>query len=370
MTIEEKELQELAKVEYKTPILSVYLNVDPTQRTSEEYLLSLRNMLKEVEGRAASEDIAAVQRYFEHEYDWSGRGVVIFSCNAEDFWRAYTVAVPVASGATLARRPYLSPLAALMDAYGRYAVVLVDRQSVRLMAFQLGKLAQEQAFEGEEVRKLKKGRGSSGGPGRRGGAPISSRREEEVVTRNLKEAAKFVDMFCRQYKPRQLILAGTDHTIAQFEDFLPKSLQEQVIGTMTVSVGAGEPEIREQSLGIIQRADREREAKIVQAALTAAAKGKEGVAGLEGTLSAAHEGRILTLVIDRHYHAPGYRCNNCGYLTAEAMEICPFCGGTFAEIPDAAEAVVTKVIEDGGTIEVVDDNAQMAQTGIGALLRY
>ncbi len=370
MAIDEKELRELAKFECDTPVLSVCLNVDPTERTSEEYLLSLRHMLEEMEGQAAAEDIAAVQRYFEHEYDWSGRGVMVFSCAAADFWRAHSLAMPVASGVTLARRPYLSPLAALMDAYGRYAVALVDRQGVRLLLFQLGELILQQAFEGKEVRKLKKGRGSSGGAGRRGGAPISSRREEEVALRNLRDAAKFTNRFCRRHKPQRLILAGAEPTVAQFRDLLPKARRKNVIGTLSIGPGATEPEIRARSLEILQRVEKEREARIVEATFTAAAKGKEGVIGLDETLSAAHEGRIRTLVIDRHYRAPGYRCSNCSYLTTQALTTCPFCGGTFIEIPDAAEAVVTKVIEEGGEIEVVDDNPQMEQAGIGALLRY
>ena len=70
---DEKELRKLTQVESDTPILSIYLNVDPTEHNSDEYLLSLRHMLEEVEGEAAAEDIAAVQQYLAHEYDWSGR---------------------------------------------------------------------------------------------------------------------------------------------------------------------------------------------------------------------------------------------------------------------------------------------------------
>jgi len=368
--IDEKELRRLAKFQSDAPILSVYLNVDPTEHTSEEYLLSLRHMLEEVEGQAAPEDIAAVQRYFEHEYDWSGRGVIVFSCVAADFWRTYSLAVPIASGVTLARRPYLSPLAGLMDSYGRYAVALVNRQGVQLFLFQLGELVRQEIFKGKTVRKLKKGRGSSGGPGRRGGAPISSRREEEAATRNLREAAKSTNRFCRRHKPQRLILAGAEPTIGQFRDLLSKALQEKIIGTMGIEPTATEPEIRERSLEILQRVEKEREAMMVEAVFTAAAKGREGVVGLDETLSAAHEGRIRTLVIARDFHAPGYRCDQCGYLTTQTPITCPFCGGTFVEIPDAAEAVVTRVVEEGGEIEVVDHHPRLAQAGIGALLRY
>ncbi len=368
--IDEKELRKLTRFQSDNPILSIYLNVDPTEHTSEEYLLSLRRILEEVEDEANPEDIAAVRRYFEHEYDWSGRGVIIFACVKADFWRVYPLNIPVASGATVARRPYLSPLAALMNAYGRYAVILVSRQDAQFFLFQLGELVEQQVVAGSQVRKLKKGRGSSGGPGRRGGAPISSRREEEMVTRNLREIAKEAARFSRRHKPQHMILAGAEPTVAQFRDLLPKSLRGKVIGSFGADPGTTKPELLERSLQIIRQAEETRKAEIVQAVFTAASKGREGVVGLDGTLSAAHEGRIRTLIIDRSYRAPGYRCDHCDYLTTQALDTCPFCGGKFIEIPDAAEAVVTKVIEEGGNVEVVDQNPQLAPAGVGALLRY
>lgn len=370
MAIDEKELRELAKIQTEVPILSVYLNVDPTQRTSEEYLLSLRQMLKQVEGQAAPEDIAAVRQYFEHEYDWSGRGVVVFSCASAGFWRDYVLAVPVASGVTLARRPYLSPLAGLMDAYGRFAVMTVERKGARFLLFHLGELVAEEEYEGEAVRKLKKGRGSSGGASRRGGAPVSSRHEEEVALRNLRGAAQAASRFYRRHKPDRVILGGAEPTVSQFRDLLTKELQEKVVGTIGIDPGATERDVLERSLPVLRKVERDREEAVVEAVFTAAAKGREGVIGLDETLSAAHEGRVRVLVIDRDFHEPGYRCDHCGYLTTHSPGTCPFCGGTFVEIPDAAEAVVTKVIEEGGEIEVVDNHPRLAQAGVGALLRY
>ena len=367
---DEKELRTLTKVQSDTPILSIYLNVDPTERSSDEYLLALRHMLEEVQGLAAPEDITAVQQYLTHEYDWSGRGVVVFSCAASDIWRTYILDVPVVSGITVARRPYISPLAALMDTYGRYAVALVERQGAQLFLFQMGTLIEQESIEEETVRRMKKGRGSSGGPGRRGGAPISSRREEEAVMRNLRRLAKAVHRFVRRRKPQRVILAGAEPTITQFHDTLPRSVQEKVIGTFGADPGATPVEIRERSLQVLNLLEEKRKAELVEAIFTAAGKGREGVVGLDETLSAAHEGRVRTLVIAREYHAPGYRCNNCGYLTTQALETCPFCGGTFVEIPDAAEAVVTQVVEGNGEIEVVEQHPLLAQAGVAALLRY
>ncbi len=366
----QEDLRELATYRAETPILSVYLNVDPMEHTTDEYKLALRQMLRHAEGIAAPEDMAAVERFFDHEYDWSGRGVVVFSGAKEEFWRTYSLAVPVASGVTTARKPYIWPLAALVDAYGSYSVALVDRQEVRLLLFDMGELQATDGYLGAEVRKLKKGRGSSGGPGRRGGAPISSRREEEVAQRNIRKAVKATERFCRQHSPQRLIIAGAERTVSQFREALPKPLQEMVIGSFSTDMNASEPEIRERSLEVLRQVEKEREGALVEAVFTAAAKGRGGVIRLADTLGAAHEGRIQTLVITRDYHQPGYQCRNCAYITDQALEMCPFCGGEFAEIPDAAEALVTRVIEDGGKVEVVDDHPKIAEFGVGALLRY
>jgi peptide chain release factor subunit 1 len=364
------DLRELAAYQAQTPILSVYLDVDPTKHTTDEYKLALRQMLKRAEGSAAPEDIAAVERFFNHEYDWSGRGVAVFSCNSEGFWRAYSLAVPVTSRVTAARKPYVWPLAALVDAYGSYLVALADRQGVRLSLFEMGELQAMDGYIGEEVRRLKRGRGSSGGHGRRGGELVSSQHEEEMVKRNIREAVEITRQFWEQHKPQSLILAGADPTVIQFREALPKHLQEKVIGSFSADTNASDVEIRDRSLEILEQVEQEREDALVEAVFTAAAKGRGGVIRLADTLGAAHEGRIQTLVVARDYRQPGYQCRNCGYITDQSLKVCPFCGDTFAEIPDATEALVTKVIEDSGKVEVIDSHPKIAEFGVGALLRY
>lgn len=366
----QEDLRELAAVRLEEPVLSVYLNVDPTDRTREEYRLELRQLLKEADGIAADADIEAVEAFFDHEYDWSGRGAAVFSCQKQDFWRTHSLAVPVRSGVTVANRPYIKPLAEVADAYGSYAVAVVDRRQARLYVFDLGKLRARDEFVGEDVRKLKRGRGSAGGHGRRGGAPISSQHEEEVVRRNVRDAAARMKSFWEEHEPQRLIVAGNDGIVARFQEALPKHLQNRVIGAFSADMNAPESEIRERSVEVLMQVEEQRKEAIVDAVFTAAAKGANGVIRLADTLGAAHEGRIQTLVIDRHYHRSGYRCQHCGYITDHDLERCPFCGGDFAEIPDAAEALVTKVIEEGGEVEVVEDNPKVKEFGVGALLRY
>ncbi len=368
----ENDLQELVGFHSEeSPVLSLYLDVDPTKRTTDEYKLVLRGLLKGISGQARRKDVGAVERYFDHEYDWQGKGVVLFSCLERDFWRVYPLAVPVENHVYVGQRPYIKPLTNILDAYGRYGVVLVDQEGARLFLFQLGELQETSGTIGEEVKRMKHGSGSAAG--RRGGATgRTGRREEEIAQRNLKEAAELTAKFCAGGQCDRIILGGTEQTVAQFQEMLPKDLQGQVVGSFPAVMTALETEVSDRSLDIIAEVERERDNELVESVITAAAKGGAGVIGLADTLGAVHEGRVRTLVVDEGYRATGYRCQHCGYISAQVQkEECPFCGGKVRRIDDAVNLIVREVIDQGGQVAVVRDSADLEKAGhIGALLRY
>ncbi len=367
----EKDLQELVDFQSdKSPVLSLYLDVDPTKHTTDEYKLVLRGLLKEAADRAQREDIAAVERYFDHEYGWQGKGVAIFSCLEQDFWRAYPLAVPVKNHVYVGDRPYITPLTEVLDAYGRYGVVLIDQEGARLFLFHLGELQETSGTIGEEVKRMKHGRGSSAG--RRGGVGArTGRKEEETALRNLREAAELTAKFCTGGRCGRIVLGGTEQTVAQFQEMLPKDLQEQIVGSFPAEMTASEAEVLDRSLEIIAEVERRKESELVESAITAAAKGGAGVIGLADTLGAVHEGRVRILLVDEDYKAVAHRCQQCGYLSAQAKKQCPFCGGEVKEIDDAVDLIVRQVIDQGGQVEVVSDNPDLKRAGrIAALLRY
>ncbi len=363
------DLRELAEYRSDTMVLSIYLNADPTQRTTDEYKLALRQLLKEVEDRANSEDIKAVERFIDLEYDWKGRGIAIFSCAEDGFWRQYSLAVPVQSRASVSPKPFVTPLASLWDTYGRFTVALVDRQGARLMLFQMGDVIATEGMVGDEVRRIKKGGGSSA-TARRGGAGGSAKREEEVAARNLREAAELTVAFCETHRPRNLLLGAAEPTLSQFKDRLPQVWADRVIGSFSADMTANEHDIRTQAFEILERVDHEQEMALADAVITAAAKGSNGVIRLDDVLGAVHAGRVQTLLVAEGYHAPGYHCDSCGYVTAQHLDQCPFCGGDIVETRDAVDDVISHVLEFGGRVEVISGHEGLEEAGIGALLRY
>jgi peptide subunit release factor 1 (eRF1) len=363
----EQDLQELLEFKARRPVVSVYLNTDPSQGSADAYKLRLRSMLKDLD---LKEDVEAIERFIDFDFDWSGRGVAVFSCQSEGFFRAYTFAFPFQDRVRISDRPHVKPLADLLDAYGGYGVALVDKQEARLFYFHLGELREEEDLSGEAVRRTKRGGGSQA-PGRRGGTAGQTQYVKEVTQRNLKDAAEFAARFFSDNNVRRVLIGGTEENVTQFRSHLPKAWQSLVVGTFPISMTASQAEVLQRALEAGQSAERRREAQLVERVVTTAAKGRGGVIDLEDTLNAVHDGRVQILVIREGYRAPGFRCLGCGYLTSEKLESCPFCNSKFEKIPDAVELAVRRVMRDGGEVEVVRDSVKLKDFGyIGALLRY
>ena len=365
----ERDLQEL--VAYRPPqaVLSVYLNVDPTAGAADVYKLRLRQLLKEHED-TLPQDIEALNRFVEHEYDWSGRSLALFSCASDGFFRCHSLRVPIRDRARALNRPYVKPLADLWENYGNYGVILVDKQGARMFHFHLGELREGEGTFGEAVRHTKRGAGSQAA-GRRGGSTGLAHHPEEVAERNLREAAKLASNFLKANRVRRVLIGGTEATVAHFLDQLPKSWRSLVVGTFPMSIGSGHSEVLERAMQVSQKAERLREERLVSAVITAAAKGRDGVVRLDDTLSSVHAGRVQTLVIHEGFRAAGYRCKGCDYITTQELAQCPFCDHSFEKIVDAVEHAVRRVMQDNGEVEVVHANPDLERAGsIGALLRY
>lgn len=363
----EKDLQELLDFKTDHPVLSVYLNTDPSQGTADAFKPRLRGMLKEVE---LPDDVEKVEQYVDFEFDWSGRGVALFSCAAENYFRVFSIAVPIRDRVRVSERPHVKPLADILDFYGGYGVAVVDKIDARLFYFHLGKILKESSISGESIRRTKRGGGSQS-PGRRGGTAGQTNYTQEVTERNIREAAEFAAKFFTENNVRRVLIGGTDETVNAFRSHLPKAWQSLVVGTFPISKNANQGEIMDRAIEVGHKAERLKQTRLVQRIVTSEAKGQAGVIDLEDTLNAVHDGRIQTLVIREGYRAPGYRCQGCGYLTTEELNSCPFCENQFETITDAVELAVRRVMRDGGEVEVLHD-IEVGQEfdQVGALLRY
>ena len=361
--ITQAELQQLIDFEpSQHPVLSLYLNVDPSRRSKDKYMLWLRNHLKDVSGQADPADIERVERYFGFEYDWQGKSVACFACTKAGLWQAFPLAVPMEDGVFVDDLPYVKPLTDLMDRHEPYGVALVDRDGARLFQIYMGEIVKTAGTLGEETKRHKQGGWA---------AQKLQRYEDTQASHNLRSAANVAIDFFQQGECRRIILAGTEETVSQFHNLLPRAWQDKVVGTLPMDMNAPETEVLSKSWAIIDKALAQEQAVLVEQIITSAAKGAGATVGLSDTLAALQEERAHTLVIAEGFSAPGYRCTQCGYVATDHQGDCPYCGGEMASVDDVVEYAVKRTLELGGQVESVRDIPDLVEAGsIGALLRY
>lgn len=362
----EKDLQALLDFSAKGQVLSVYLNTDPTETNQEAAKIRMRNLVKNID---LPEDVEAVTNYVNFEYGWDARGLAIFSDQHENFFQTYRINLSVPDQAMVADTPIVRPMVRLADTFKGWGVILVDKQGARFFSFNLGELVEMESVSGEEVRQTKRG-GGNAMPGRMGGSGASGN-VENTIDRNIKEVIdQAVDFFSRHHI-RRIMIGGTDDNIARFKEELPKSWQSLVVAEFPMSMTASTNDILEKALQAARSAQTKQTRNLVEQAVTLAAKGSSGVIGLIDTLNANHEGRVKTLLVAEDFKQEGYRCTECGFLTVQELDQCPFCGGSFETIDNAVEMAVQEALTKGADVKVISEDEELAEAGnIAAILRY
>lgn len=356
------DIQQVVEFEnHEHPVLSVYLNVDPHQRSTEKYRLALRNLLSKAE-KADKTDLERIQNYIEMGYNRQGRSVAMFSCAAADFWWAQSFQAPMADKVFVFYRPYVRPLATLLDTYERYGVIHVDQEGARLYMFHMGDLESVDGYFGEEV-KLHRAGGWS--------AQHYQRQEVQQARQNLQDAAEMAESFYRKTETRRLILAGTEKNVARFKDLLSHRLRSMVVGQINAGATASPASIRDEAQELVQKAAEDEANDLAEQVITTARKGGNAILGLAETLTAVQTGRAQHVVVLADYAQPAYRFVDSGYILLELNEQSELASGKVQSLPDAVDSVLRRAMAQGIGVTILDHHPGLAAAGkIGALTRY
>lgn len=217
-----------------SPVVSVYLNTEPSLGNAETHRLRLRNMLKEL---PLENDTRKIEEFFAHRYDWSGRAVAVFSCVPADFFEFIPLSIAVKDFIKVASKPEIEPLEDLLQDVNKLGVALVDQQGARLFYYNMGDLVEQEGIMGTEIKHVKSG-SSTSSRGLRGGSIDGARNENEKIGRNMRRIREFSEKFFRVHKINKIMIAGSDDNIALFKNGLSKEFQNMIVGTFSMSMTA------------------------------------------------------------------------------------------------------------------------------------
>jgi peptide chain release factor subunit 1 len=376
--ISEDRIRALAGHRGSCVVTSCYLDVDGRRHLRHaDYETQLEHLVREARDKAVGfgpQAVRSVAADLDHITSWVRggfdrshvRGLAFFACSADGFFEVVESPLPVSNDIVINHTPHVRPLEAILQAYERFAVLLVDRQRARLFRFEVGELTEHT----EVFDAVPRSADQAGHPAQGSRASHVQRHSDEIAHRHLKHAAEVTFSELQQRPVDHVILGGPNEVVAVLEGLLHPWVRDRVADRLVIPVTAGPGEVRIAALAVEAALTRRSEAALVEQLRNAIGTGGGGVAGLEATLAALVERRVDLLLVSDGYATEGWRCRSCRYLGPRGRK-CPVCANSMDLVDDVVEEAVEEALANKCRVQIVRENADLDVLGrIGAVLRF
>ena len=365
------------------PVVSLYLNTQPGPTGRDQYQTFVRKELaarsrtytaNSPERESLDRDVEKIVSYLEQSVEPSANGVAIFACSAGELFEAVQLGAPIDQHwLYIGDQPHLYPLARLESQYPRYAAVLADTNTARILVFALGELVTTREVKGIKTRRTSQGGWSQ------------ARVQRHISNFHLQHAKEVVDALERivqQEGIEQILLAGDDVIMPQLREQMSKQLADKVVDQLRLDTNAPVDEVLQSSLESMRRLNERTDREKVEAAVGAYRAGGLGVVGPDDTLDALVKGQVEELLITAQVRAlqgaaaTGARSAAATTDTAimePAVETATAGEAAEADPKDVrfADELITKAKQTSAAITFVEDPDLLADYGgVAALLRF
>jgi len=353
----------------EAPVTSCYLDVDgrshPRLQEVEQQLASLLRRLRSRDGTlspSTEEDLRRIEQHVRGGIDRSRvRGLAMFSCAADGFWKVVELPVRVTNQIVVNHMPAVSQLETVLEELRPMGVLLADRTKARAVVVSQGEIVVHEEIQAEGPRVLTDDRASN--------KTRAASSADAHVHRHERRAADLAFDLFRAHGVERVALGGPADLLHELDSMLHPYLRERVGEHLQIPVGASLDQIRKASLEAEERIERREEARLVERLRDGYASGRRAVVGLDDVVKALNERRVDTLLVSHGYTAEGWRCP-CGHLALVGRS-CPLCGRDMAKVADLVEDAVDEALTQSCRVEVCVGNADLDVLGrIGALLRF
>lgn len=377
-----EQLDRLARFEpVPYPFVSLYLNTQPNEHGRDQYQTFVRQEFKarsrtypegSPERQSLDKDLDRITSFLESELEAAANGVAVFACSAGEVFETIQLTAPIdRHWLYIGDAPHLYPLARVDSKYPRYAAVVADTNTARILVFSTGELVSQQEVVGQKTRRSSQGGWSQ------------ARFQRHISNFHLQHAKEVIDALDRtveQEEISQIVTAGDEVIIPLLREQMPKHLAEKVVDHVKLDMKAPIDLVLSTTLDAMARQNERSDRDKVEAAVGAYRAGGLGVVGPEDTLDALVKGQVDELLLTANVDAIRNVSREAALATANdstlldpAVEVAA--GGEAAHadpgVVRLADELVRRAKQTGATITFIEDAALLSSYGgVAGLLRF
>ena len=393
--IDDSTLKQLIGFRDEIGVLSVYIGFTPEQAADPQPVtpIEIKNQLRDLKRRLRDEEPhdrwqAVESRISELEDNElaalldpkaHGRGRVMFAAIAGDRVETIALQMPFRERVVLDDTPFVRPLVAAHDEGRSAGVLVVSRQGARLLEWAVGQAEELETWQFEigdaQVADIKSGP-SFDNPQNQQRGMVNRERFEDRIDENrarfLRDVLTDVGTTIKDRGWDRLVVSGSPKIRDASIEALPAHNGLRVLRADNDWEGLTPSEISDRAWPVLRSVHREREIELVEIAKDRALSGGAGALGMKKVCEALNQGQVSHLLFQSDLEASGYSTDE-GTLHAEVSGSAAQAGFEMHEEPLFVERLVEKVLEMGGQVTPVDDEAADLlddHDGIAAHLRW
>ncbi|HVJ27023.1 MAG TPA: Vms1/Ankzf1 family peptidyl-tRNA hydrolase [Vicinamibacterales bacterium] len=375
------QLDRLAKFEpVPYPVVSLYLNTQPNEQGRDQFQTFIRQEFKSrsqtyppgsPDRVSLDKDLERIASYLENDLQPSANGVAVFACDAAGLFETVQLNAPIDQHwLYIGDTPHLYPLARVESRFPRYAAVVADTNTARIMVFATGELQSQAEVKNEKTRRTSQGGWSQA----RFQRNISNQHQQHV-----KEVVDALDRIVTQEGIEQILTVGDEVVLPILRDQLPKHLADKVVDHLKIDSKAPVDEILAATVEAMGRLNQQSDKDKVEAAIGGHRGGNLGVVGPEATLEALIKGQVDELLLSgtiaslKNVSPRAAAMANDSTLMDPAVETAA--GGEAAQadpqVVRLADELVTRATNTSAKVTIIEDPELLQpHGGVAALLRF
>jgi peptide subunit release factor 1 (eRF1) len=359
-------------------VLSIYLDLDPSQFATSEARKSEVTSALDAAGRmveeagldhdalvAARADVERARATLvEDGIDAKGaQALALFACGPGELFEILKLPRPVATQVTIDDSPWIEPLVQVAGE-PRIAVALVDRHNLRLLH---GSAAELEELDPDSVE-LREPRDAG---------HVHERRHrtanDDEVNAHLHRSAYVLLALLKTRGYDALILAPRHELRGALLDTLHPYVRDRVVGEIEVDVSSATVDaIRREAAELCAKVHERKVTESLERLRERLGRGTRAAAGLADVLAALNERRVETLLYERNRPQSGVVCPQDGWLGTGTDE-CPIDGTPVDKRDNILEnAAETAVLQDADVLAIDPyEHPELGpHGGVGAILRF
>jgi peptide subunit release factor 1 (eRF1) len=363
----------------EAPVVSIYFTSETPLGTDS---VALRDLVRQGEEKirvasldatsreAARHALAAAAAAIDPTATRRGTLIAFASADRAD---AFVLPLRLKSRVEIGWRPYVSPLAGVIEQGDRYAIVIADHRHGRILSSFLGELEELESVEDPSEQNV----------ARAGFLGLEQSRmnghHEVLLHRHLQRLA---DRLFAHHKSaafdRIVLSAHPPATLSKLERALHASLAARVVARESWDPRATGDEVRAHVARIGSFVDAENERRLLSRVRDHATGDMHATTGADATLEAVWAGRAAMVILPAGAPIEGVSCASCGFVAAASGEArrdasrCRQCGGTTRKTVDLVEAAAELALRADSKVRLVSHAKDELESlgGMAATLRY